>query len=435
MDRMYKPHVLLINKLLDEKTLEPLHASGIELSQFGESKPVIEFMENYERQFGSVPSKQVILQNFPTFEMVKVEDDFGYIVNKVQEDKLTDKLIDVVNQASKILTTSDSVNPASEALAFMQSQLLQQRTSHIIGKTDITKMAKKRLEMVQKKQDGTYQPFISTGLLELDDVIGGYQKGEELVIIVARTGNLKSTFLVKTCMEAWRAGETVGFISPEMSPERIGYRFDTAYKNFSNRGLIRGLIEDYYTQYIDELSQSTTPFYVSTPEDFGGAIGVSKLRQYVKENNITMLAIDGSICLYDETSTKGMVEAQTNANIGRDLMRLSVEEGIPIILVVQALQRVEGAEEVPELRHIRGGDGWSHNATKVIAMRKVGNAMELVIKKHRDGENEGMVKYEVYPDTGRYVYLPDHYDSVSPELKKQAEQQMVERFTESELPF
>lgn len=434
MESAYNPTILLINKILDDQTLEPLLMSGLSDEEFGPFEKNIKYIKDYHTQFDKTPSKSTFRQQFPTFELINVKEDTDYIINQVHEQQLTDKLIQVVSEANKILS-GDTVNPASDALTFMREQLLRERTSHIIGKTDITKSAQERLEIVRKKNDGSYKPFISTGLIELDDVIGGYQRGEELVIIVARTGNLKSAFLVKTTMEAWREGETVGFISPEMSPERIGYRFDTAYKNFSNRGLIRGLMEDYYAEYIDELSQSETPFYVSTPEDFGGAISVSKLRQYVKENGITMLAIDGSICLYDETSSRGATEAQINANIGRDLMRLSVEEGIPIILVVQALQRVEGAEEVPELRHIRGGDGWSHNATKVIAMRKVGNAMELAIKKHRDGEAEGMVKYEVYPDTGKYIYLPDEFDSVSKELKQKAQEDLQNQFTESEIPF
>lgn len=420
--------------MLEEQSLDPILVNGLTSQDFGAYSAVVDYLKEYKQQFNKLPTKAKLRETFPTFELIQTDLTTEEIVNQFHEDKLTDKLIDVVKEASDILS-GDSINSASDALSFMKEQLLQQRTSHVIGKVDITRDASKRFELLKSKSEGKHQPFISTGLIELDDVIGGYQKGEELVILVARTGNLKSTFLVKTCMEAWKAGETVGFISPEMSPERIGYRFDTAYKHFSNRGLIRGLMDNYYEEYVEELTASNVPFYVSTPEDFGGAISVSKLRQYVKDNGITMLAIDGSICLYDETSSKNSNEAQINANIGRDLMRLSVEEQIPIILVVQALQRVEGAEEVPELRHIRGGDGWSHNATKVISMRKIGNAMELVIKKHRDGESEGMVKYEVYPDTGKYIYLPDDFDSVSKELKEKAQEELRVLYEEREVPF
>ena len=91
---------------------------------------------------------------------------------------------------------------------------------------------------------------------ELDDLTHGIQRGEELMVIVARTNQGKSWVLEKMCTHVWELGFNVGYISPEMGAINIGYRFDTLHNNFSNNALVWGnkdFPEEAYKTYIDEL--------------------------------------------------------------------------------------------------------------------------------------------------------------------------------------
>ena len=92
--------------------------------------------------------------------------------------------------------------------------------------------------MFEDKSNNKDKWFIPTGFEELDDIIYGWQCGEEFVVIFARTGIGKSWVLVKTVQHAWEIGKNVGYVSPEMSADKIGYRFDTLVKHFSNKNLV-----------------------------------------------------------------------------------------------------------------------------------------------------------------------------------------------------
>lgn len=82
--------------------------------------------------------------------------------------------------------------------------------------------------------------FISTGFKELDEVINGFELGEELVTLVARTSIGKSWIALKFLHSAWLQGKRVGLYSGEMSSEQLGFRFDTLNQHIPNYDLVRG---------------------------------------------------------------------------------------------------------------------------------------------------------------------------------------------------
>ena len=220
----------------------------------------------------------------------------------------------------------------------------------------------------------------------------------------------------------------MGYISPEMSPDRIGYRFDTVNKNFSNRNLMWGREEEGYEQYIAELDGK--PFIVATPQDFQKKITVSKLKHFCQSHKLDILAIDGITYLTDERYRKGDSKTTTLTNISEDLHGLSLELGIPVLVAVQSNRGgVRGRDEdgTPELENIRDSDGIAQKATKVIALRQTGAGLEFGIKKHRDGEMGGKLLYFWNIDKGEFTYIPSEGDSVMP-VKRQAE---VERIKSS----
>ena len=119
------------------------------------------------------------------------------------------------------------------------------------------------------------------------------------------------------------------------------------------------------------------------------------------------MGIDGITYLTDERYKKGDNKTISLTNISEDLTSLSIELGIPILVVVQSNR--QGAKDAdtdgtPELETIRDSDGIAQNATKVIALRQTGAGLEFGIKKHRDGIHGGKLIYYRDIDKGQFNY-------------------------------
>ena len=91
-----------------------------------------------------------------------------------------------------------------------------------------------------KKIDSFDKYYVKTGFMELDEVIGGWDRIEELATIVARPGIGKSWVLLKCAIAAVEQGLNVGIYSGEMSEDKMAWRMDTLIGNIPNSKLIRG---------------------------------------------------------------------------------------------------------------------------------------------------------------------------------------------------
>jgi replicative DNA helicase len=218
-----------------------------------------------------------------------------------------------------------------------------------------------------------------------------------------------------------------------MGASSIGYRFDTLYKNFSNRGLMWGkdTVEvDQYQQYISELQQRQNKFIVATPNDFTRKITVSKLRNWIKQFKLDLVAIDGITYMTDERFVRGDNKTIQLTHISEDLMSLSMEMKVPILIVVQANRGgvVENdSDGTPELETIRDSDGIAQNASKVISIRQTKDGiLKLEVKKQRFGSVGGKLNYKWDIDTGDFIFVPS-YDDAEPQEKTERKVRDVKR--------
>lgn len=222
---------------------------------------------------------------------------------------------------------------------------------------------------------------------------------------------------------SWQIGYNVGLISPEMSATKIGYRFDTLVNHFSNKNLVWGQNQIGYEDYIKGLKEKKNKFIVTIPQDFNKKITVSKIKNFVQKNKIDILGIDGITYLTDERYNKGDTRTTMLTNISEDLMSLSIELKIPILVVVQSNRSGvnKDSEETPDLENIKDSDGIAANATKVLAIKqKVNdNILQLSVRKHRDGRTGQTLLYQFDFDTGNFTYVPSNDDGLEPKQRKE----------------
>ena len=417
----------ILNKIISTKDISIITDNNLTIDYFLEYEDEYSFIKEHFDNYKNVPDTETFINKFPDFELLEVNESDRYLVDAIREEYLYSKSVPVIKKAAELLK-SDS----NEASRYLQSELVNLTPNYTTPYVDIIH-SNSRVEMFEDKSNNKDRWFIPTGFEELDDIIYGWQCGEEFVVIFARTGIGKSWVLVKTVQHAWEIGKNVGYVSPEMSADKIGYRFDTLNNHFSNMALVRGdkskVSIDEYRQYNEKLAEHNNRILVSTPMDFNKQVTVGKLRTFVQANNLDMLAIDGITYMTDERYKRGDNKTTSLTNISEDLMELSCELKIPILVVVQS-NRGGTEKDTPDLEDIRDSDGIAHNATKVISLNQKEEALVMKIKKNRDGKIGDKLTYLWDIDLGEFTWMPGDCDSATIERKEQKREEVKKEYKE-----
>ena len=417
----------ILNRVISTKDISIITDNNLTIDYFLEYEDEYSFIKEHFDNYKNVPDTETFINRFPDFELLEVNESDRYLVDAIREEYLYSKSVPVIKKAAELLK-SDS----NEASRYLQSELVNLTPNYTTPYVDIIH-SNSRVEMFEDKSNNKDKWFIPTGFEELDDIIYGWQCGEEFVVIFARTGIGKSWVLVKTVQHAWEIGKNVGYVSPEMSADKIGYRFDTLNNHFSNMALVRGdkskVSIDEYRQYNEKLAEHNNSILVSTPMDFNKQVTVGKLRTFVQANNLDMLAIDGITYMTDERYKRGDNKTTSLTNISEDLMALSCELKIPILVVVQS-NRGGTEKDTPDLEDIRDSDGIAHNATKVISLNQKEEALVMKIKKNRDGKIGDKLTYLWDIDLGEFTWMPGDCDSATIERKEQKREEVKKEYKE-----
>lgn len=413
----------IISKVLSTRSLAIMQDNNITADYFPEYKEEIDYILEHYEKYGNVPDKATFLNEFSDIELLEVTESDRYLVEKIREEYLYFRSVPVITKAAELLKTDSNV-----AAEYLINEMRHLQPEYDVGGIDIIKDAVNRYKQYQERKTHQSDWFFTCGFEELDGLIHCIQRKEEFIVIVARTNMGKSFVLEKICTHIWEIGYNVGYVSPEMSASSVGYRFDTLYKNYSNTGLMwskDGVDDADYKAYTEEVAERDNKFIVATPADFQRQITVTKLKNWVKKYKLDCIAIDGITYLSDERYKRGDSKTTMLTNISEDLIALSVELEIPVMVVVQANRNgvIDADKEgVPELESIRDSDGIAMNATKVLSIRQTkDNVLKIGVKKNRYGTVGGEVAYNWDIDTGTFTYLPTVDDAVAHDNKPREE--------------
>lgn len=417
----------IISRILQSQDISIIERNNLTEEYFPEYQDEYEYIMNHYKEYGNVPDKLTFLSKFQDFEIVEVQESESYLVDTIREEYLYYKSVPVVQKIAELLK-SDS-NAAAE---YMLQATKGLQPNYKIGGTDIIQNAEERYQAFLDTRDHQENWFFTTGFQELDDVIHGINRREELFVIFARPNQGKSYVLQKMLTHIWEIGFNVAIISPEMGELSVGYRFDTLHKNFSNQGLMWGkkdFDDKAYKQYIDELKQRKNKFIVATPADFDNNITVTKLKQFIKQHKLDIVAIDGITYMSDERSKRNDNKTTSLTNIAEDLKTLGMELQVPILTVMQANRSGvidKDSEELPELESMRDSDGVAHNATIVIAVKQgPDGVITLQVKKGRGNRVGDKMSYQWNPDIGEFISSSNSSMSTDRPKKKAVEKEDV----------
>lgn len=391
----------VLNYLLDTKDVPFISQNELNVEYFSEYPKEYLFIENHLKEYNSIPDKETFIAKFPDFPVIKVNEQAEYLLSELQKDKNKRKLAGIFNNVRTLLMNND-IDKAIKL--FQDAQNIG--NTQTVKCVDLIKDTSRYDEYVAKTQNFN-QYYVTTGFKELDNIIGGWDRNEELATIVARTNVGKSWVILKCAVEACKAGLNVGIYSGEMSESKVGYRFDTLLGHISNGALTHGsekIMID-YKKYIDELpSLVKGSLKVLTPSKINGLAGVNALRNFVERENLDILFVDQRSLLIDDRRARNPVEIASN--ISMDLKTLQVMKKIPIITVSQQNRTIN--ESGQDTTQIAQSDRIGQDSTIVLFLdrdKSDKTIMKMTLGKSRDSENGVSLSYKVDLNRGEFVYI------------------------------
>lgn len=406
-----------LNFLLTTKDYSLITNNRLDDSFFSEYKSQFNYILNHYNTYNNIPDKATFLSAFPDFEVIEVTENSPYLLEELYKDKNTRILANTFNDIRRLLINGD----IDKAVAIYNNTYDNLSSNVNIGSINLLD-GKERYEQYVDKCHNFNKYFTTTGLKELDDIIGGWDRNEEVATIVARPGVGKSWVLLLTALASAKQGLTVGLYSGEMSSIKVGYRLDTLASNISNTKLTKGniSIQNEYKVYLDHLKENISgQFKVLTPDIIGGLATVNDLKAFIEKDKLDILFIDQHSLLED--SRRGRTAVDKASNISKDLKQLQVLKGIPIISVSQQ-NRVSTAETGVSTEHIAQSDRISQDSTIILFLEQKDNVLTIYLVKSRDSSSNKKLRYSVDFDRGVLEYIPTAEEDMSEEEFKNIKQ-------------
>lgn len=401
-----------LNYVLKTKDRSIITLNNIDKRYFSDYVNEWLFIENHISEYGNVPDEATFIARFPSFDLIEVNESPAYLVSELFRDYQKKQLVSTFNSIAQDLNKGS----LDEALDVFKNSYDNISMSGIaLQSTDILKDTSRFDKYIEKTKDVS-KYFVKTGFKELDNIIGGWDREEELATIVARTNEGKSWVILKCAAAAVEQGLNVGLYSGEMSANKVGYRIDTLIQHIPNGSLTHGNkdIINEYNNYIKDLStRFEGSLKILTPDAIGGFASVKILQAFIEKENLDILFIDQLSLLEDDKRAKSPVEKMSN--ISKDLKNLQVLKHIPIVSVHQMNRtKSEDNSNTIDTTQIAGSDDVGRYATIVLGLnrdKKDKTLMRMQIVKSRDSEKDKVLSYIVNLNLGKFTFVPEEEEA------------------------
>lgn len=403
-----------LNYMLEKKSLSFVIYNNLDETYFPTFLDEYRFIKSHYDTYGNIPDKQTVLDKFPDFDFISVTETDDYLVSKIREEHQYRNLVPDVNSIVKDMQEGRT----DKAIETLKKAALKVNLNQTIEPIDLISQAEIRYNEFIEKCNDQARAYVTTGLKELDEILGGWDRNEEFAVISAKTNQGKSWWALYFALQAAIKGLKVGIYSGEMEPSKVGYRLDTLLFNISNWGITHGdvNVQAEYKEKIESIKNKVkNSILVATPEMLNGNATVSKLRAFIERNNLDMLVIDQLSLMEDER--RGRIGHEAYANIAKDLKNLQVMKHIPILAVAQ-LNRAENENGIT-IENIAGSYDIMRYATTGILLEQKDKddqkikRLVLTIGKARDARVGSKLTYMWDINYGKLTFLPTEEDATN----------------------
>lgn len=422
----------ILNLVLDKKDYSIIVNNGLTEDYFPEYKEEFNFIKDHYDKYKIVPDKETFVNKFQNFNFFNVYEKPEFLIKGIKEEYIYLKTVPIIQKVDQLLTGENA--DSNKAVEYLVQKLPSLTELMSFNAIDLVKQAEQRYNAYEIKCEKKEVAYISTGLKELDEIIGGWDCAEELAVISARTNQGKSWWLDYFLLKALQQGKRVGLYSGEMTPDKVGYRVDTFMSNISNFKMVHGHsdIKEQYREHIEHFKKLSGSFFIITPKELGGPATVEKLKAFVQKYNIELLGIDQFSLMED--SRKGRQTFEKYANISMDLKTMQMQLRIPILAVSQLNRAASGGKDKTETEigteNLSYSDRIGQDATTVLSIQQKEQGLELKIVKARDSKVGDKLTYHWDIDKGVLNFIPTANDATRGKYVEEVKEQFEKDGTE-----
>lgn len=303
-DQQYEKQKLLIENLLSSRDLFALCANIISSKYFvPELRNSVQFIMEYYDQYSSIPNPKTISAETGTKFSISEEgiplDEFDYTAAEMEQFCKQRAVLNEVLNASKYIENGDYGTLTSR---------LEQAVLVSLQRDLGTSVLENVAERIERRKE-TRKP-ISTGMPNVDKILGGGLNRTELMMASANSGGGKSIFLSNLSINVAAQGHDVLYISLELSEDMVADRFETMITGWSKDEKL-DRIKETATKVESLTSKGWGKIYVKYMEPESNA---NDVKAYLKEFELQFKCVP-TLLVVDYLDIFGTNERQSFSNV------------------------------------------------------------------------------------------------------------------------
>lgn len=408
--------VQLIAAVVDSGSLKECQQAALGQEHFTQWPDAWKFVEQHQRQFGRVPTRQTLENRFPRVSFPRGQQgDLEFLIGEIKSQWLYDQVSDLLQQTVQLMTSPD--HSVQEALHHLQAQGQAIQLVHGSEQKDVNLLTDGQGEVLDqaiRRIKAHLDPDLSglkTGFSEFDQSTGGLDD-TELIVLLARVTQGKSWGLIYMAATALMQGRDVLYFPLEMSQAQVAFRLHVilqdhflrkypkemaGLKPFLNRSLTSGSGYDLrsYKEFL-ELVGTKLPgsFVVSEPPS---VLKPSHVAHKIMLHKPDACYIDYLTLMEpDGMQGRGTEDWQAVKRLTSSLKNIAMHQKCPIITAAQASRQAVHRKGPPELEEIAFGDAIAHDADRVLSIKQLSRRVTcwLTIKnRHVDSRVMGYLEH------------------------------------------
>jgi replicative DNA helicase len=281
-------------------------------------------------------------------------------------------------------------------------------------------------------------PGLSTGLADLDDLMGGLQ-APDLVILAGRPSMGKTALATTIACNVAHTNRPVLFFSLEMSGEQLGTRMLAERADVPSNDILRG---KFTPEDFDRMREIATTLRDQLHIDDNGGLSIAQIvnraRRVHRQRGVKLIVVDYLQLLRGTTRRSAENRVQEITEITAGLKALAKEVNVPVLALSQLSRAVENRDDKrPHLSDLRDSgtieqdadivmfvfrEAYYHamckpNDDKAMAewsvrAEQLHNNAEVLVAKHRHGPT-GTVQLFFEPDITSFSGIERRYGATN----------------------
>ncbi len=315
-------------------------------------------------------------------------------IDALQSNFLKDQLSGIHSNAAMEIESGTDPIEATENASKQANEIIGTNLNEDCG---IKAACLEAMDEIQEAKNNKGVVGISTGTEDLDDMIGGFCKGDQ-VVLAARPGMGKTTLAANWLIEVAKQDIPVMFFSLEMTKARFMQVLAAIISGVSTKKMRNGditakedgLIQDAF----DWLYQK--PIYISTSSRTIDQI-IGSARYYARKHNVKVFFYD-YIQIF-KGGEKGWNTTYRIVDYSQRLKAFANDYKVSNVVLCQVNRSVDrdGNNLKPNLAHIKDSGSIEQDATAVLMMylpepKENPNLFQIILRKNRFGDKSSLMR-------------------------------------------